>query len=243
MKGIIVDEDEDEDDDGGGGGNDEQIARLKKSLFHLVPYTYILIVKAEIRFRQGPPSLSLSPLSSFYTSTSFLLLLLLLLAYTIANILKLHPTYRILSPIREPSMTTADVLRLPSPRRNRAQARGPVAPPQSGPLPILSTSSHTYVPPKRRILTPQDLEIFQSSPTHDLLVNFVISLNTSILDKPLSYDLGEVDSIITSLLGVLDKIEDLVKKNPRVDNGGSRFGNEGFKHFYDSLEKVYHLQS
>lgn len=135
-------------------------------------------------------------------------------------------------------MTTASVLRLPSPRRNRAQARNPVAPPQSGPLPVLSISSHTYITPRRRILTPQDLELFQTSLTHDLLVNFVVSLNTSILDKSLSYNLGEVDPIITSLLQVLDKIEDLIKNNPRVDNGGSRFGNEGFRHFYDSLEKV-----
>src|SRR5437762_8320439 len=75
---------------------------------------------------------------------------------------------------------------VPAPRQSRLQDRAPAVPPKPSPLSIPAKDSITFKPPKRRILTQEDLEIFQSSPTYRLLVNFVLALNEALLDTPLS---------------------------------------------------------
>ena len=41
-----------------------------------------------------------------------------------------------------------------------------------------------------------------------------------------------------ALLGVLDRIEELAKEMPPVDNKASRFGNPAFRTFYDKVSEV-----
>ncbi|EPS45173.1 hypothetical protein H072_839 [Dactylellina haptotyla CBS 200.50] len=137
------------------------------------------------------------------------------------------------------SSAGVDALKLPAPRKPR-QDRTPAIPPKpSAPLALPSKSTLEFTPPIRRIVTPSDLELFHASPTYRLLVDFVLSLNGACLDRSLktklSYD--EEAPVIKAMLDVLKKVENLVKENPREDNGGSRFGNQGFRNFYDALEK------
>ncbi|KAK6530125.1 Serine/threonine-protein phosphatase 2A activator 2 [Orbilia ellipsospora] len=133
----------------------------------------------------------------------------------------------------------ADALKLPAPRKPR-QDRTPAIPSKpSAPLSIPSKSSLTFATPIRRIVTPSDLELFHASPTYRLLVDFVLSLNEACLDKSLKNSLSYEDEtpVIKAILDALKHVERVVKENPRVDNGGSRFGNQGFRDFYDALEK------
>ncbi|KAF3932224.1 hypothetical protein ABW20_dc0110307 [Dactylellina cionopaga] len=137
------------------------------------------------------------------------------------------------------SAAAAPGLKLPSPRKPR-QDRTPAIPPKpTSPLTIPPRSTISFTTPIRRIVTPSDLELFHSSPTYQLLLTFILSLNEACLDKSLKRRLSYEDEapVIKAMLDSLRKVEKLVKENPRVDNGGSRFGNQGFKDFYDALEK------
>jgi serine/threonine-protein phosphatase 2A activator len=43
---------------------------------------------------------------------------------------------------------------------------------------------------------------------------------------------------VTAVLSVLDKVEQIARDTPPVDNSGSRFGNPAFRTFYDKVEEV-----
>ncbi|KAF3203129.1 Serine/threonine-protein phosphatase 2A activator [Orbilia oligospora] len=136
--------------------------------------------------------------------------------------------------------TTSSPLKLPTPRKPR-QDRTPAIPPKpTGQLTIPEKATLSFTTPIRRIVTPADLDLFHASPTYSLLLNFVLSLNEACIDKSLKSGLSYEDEtpVIKAILDVLKEVEKLVKENPRVDNGGSRFGNQGFRDFYDALEKV-----
>ncbi|KAK6332884.1 Serine/threonine-protein phosphatase 2A activator 2 [Orbilia brochopaga] len=135
--------------------------------------------------------------------------------------------------------TPAADLKLPAPRKTR-QDRTPAIPPTpSAPLTLPDKLSIPYTTPVRKIVTSADLTLFHESPTYRLLLDFVLSLNEASLDRPLSSGTKDEDElpIVKAILEVLARVEKLVKSNPRVDNGGSRFGNQGFRDFYDALEK------
>ena len=43
---------------------------------------------------------------------------------------------------------------------------------------------------------------------------------------------------MTAVRGVLDRVEELAKATPPVDNKASRFGNPAFRTFYDKVQEV-----
>ena len=43
---------------------------------------------------------------------------------------------------------------------------------------------------------------------------------------------------MTAVLGMLDRVEELAKATPPVDNKASRFGNPAFRTFYDKVQEV-----
>ncbi|PGH13986.1 hypothetical protein AJ80_06126 [Polytolypa hystricis UAMH7299] len=122
-------------------------------------------------------------------------------------------------------------LRQSSSRQNRDP------PPTTPKLPAPpSLESNEYFPPVSRVLSPQDLETFLSSPTNTLVQAFIFNISDSVRCKPVS-SVADVPSspIILNILSILDSIEALVDKIPSLDQGGSRFGNPAFRSLFDDL--------
>lgn len=94
--------------------------------------------------------------------------------------------------------------------------------------------SPTYIVPTKRILSKEDHALFLESPTHRLVLNFVTDLNTSVLNRPNSYNCP-VSSFLQNILSVLDNVEAVFKACPPEEQGLSRFGNKGFQKFYDQI--------
>ncbi|KAH6671257.1 hypothetical protein B0J14DRAFT_595654 [Halenospora varia] len=120
-------------------------------------------------------------------------------------------------------------------------------PPPSNPLPVPETpnlpsppdaSTLSFQKPTRRILSPQDHELFLTSPTYKLLLAFVFGLTDSVVDTPVSAVRdGDLSPSVRVILEILDKVEDVVKRSPPEDQGDSRFGNRGFRDFIDLAAK------
>lgn len=139
--------------------------------------------------------------------------------------------------------------RLPKlqPRRRNPPASNPLPVPETPKLPPpLETTHLTFKRPTRRILSPKDHEIFLASPTYDLLLAFVFGLAESVVDTPISAVLkDDLSPAVTTTLRILEQVEDVVKRSPPEDQGGSRFGNKGFRDFLDLAAKeqsLWHTQ-
>ncbi|KAL8687104.1 MAG: hypothetical protein Q9218_006633 [Villophora microphyllina] len=119
------------------------------------------------------------------------------------------------------------------------------APPSQNPLPVPETpslppppdlSNFSFHEPTRRILSSHDHELFQASPTYDLLTSFVFSLSEAAADKKISsIDLAEVPDVIHHLCSLLSLVEETIIRCPPADQGGSRFGNPAFRDFLDTI--------
>lgn len=127
------------------------------------------------------------------------------------------------------------------PRRRPSPASSVLPVPETPKLPPpLDTSHLTYQRPTRRILSPKDHDLFLTSPTYDLLLAFVFGLADSVLDTPVSAVLKEETSpAVTTILAILDKVEDVLRRSPPEDQEGSRFGNKGFRDFLDLAAKEH----
>ena len=144
-----------------------------------------------------------------------------------------------------PSLST----KLPklTPRKRRAPPSNPEPFPETPELaPPPAKGSFRYTTPVRRILSPRDHEIFQTSSTHALIVSFIFNLADSAKDTPISAvsDHG-VHPIVQQVLEVLSKVEDVVRISPPEDQEGSRFGNKGFRDFLDGVgarHKAWHQE-
>jgi serine/threonine-protein phosphatase 2A activator len=123
------------------------------------------------------------------------------------------------------------------------------APPAANPLPVPETpnlpsppepSTLKFQKPTRRILSPKDHELFLSSPTYKLLLAFVFGLTDSVVDTPVSaVKDSDLSSAVKTVLGIFDKIDDVIKRSPPEEQGDSRFGNKGFRDFIDLTAKEY----
>ncbi|KAG0635873.1 hypothetical protein HOY80DRAFT_1024763 [Tuber brumale] len=111
------------------------------------------------------------------------------------------------------------------------------------PLPLLcpsppQPSGISFQHPVRRILTPADLALFQSSQTYILITSFIRDLNNSVLNLPLSHPAPR-PAIVDELISVLDAVGAIVDRNPAEEAGGSRFGNAAFRGFYDEVGEKF----
>lgn len=124
------------------------------------------------------------------------------------------------------------------PRRRRAAPENPTPFPETPSLPpLVDSSSLDFKVPKRRILSPKDHEIFLSSPTYKLIQAWVFGLSEAIVDTPISaVNEAELSAPVKTILGILDRAEDLVRQSPPDDQGGSRFGNKRFRDFVDNVK-------
>ncbi|CAG8976621.1 hypothetical protein HYALB_00002137 [Hymenoscyphus albidus] len=133
--------------------------------------------------------------------------------------------------------------RLPKiePRRRQAPPSNPLPVPETPDLPSPpDPATISFQKPSRRILSPQDHELFLSSPAYKLLLAFIFGLTDSVVDTPASAVRdGEVSPSVTKLLAIIDKVEDVVNRSPPEDQGDSRFGNKGFRDFLDLADKEH----
>ena len=101
-----------------------------------------------------------------------------------------------------------------------------------------SVSDLTFNHPTRRILSPNDHEIFLNSTSYQLVLSFVFSLNDSVQDRSVSaVKEADLSPVVKSILEVLDEVDSVIKLCPPEDQEGSRFGNKAFRDFIDALEQ------
>ena len=131
--------------------------------------------------------------------------------------------------------------RLPKlqPRRRHPPPANPVPVPETPSLPPPPNASELRPQkPSRRILSAEDLDLFLASPTYKLLLAFVFSLADSVVDTPVSAISNDpLSPAISSILSILDKVEDVARRSPPEAQGDSRFGNRGFRDFVDLLSE------
>ncbi|KAH8722729.1 hypothetical protein GQ44DRAFT_711534 [Phaeosphaeriaceae sp. PMI808] len=136
-----------------------------------------------------------------------------------------------------PSETTPLSLPKLVPRKRASTRDTPTAPPPPTPsLPApQSLESHVYVVPSRRILSPEDHELFLKSKTCPLVEAFVFGIADSVRDRAISSvkDTEKTD-VITKILDVLGEAEKILEQCP-PENTGSRFGNPVFRTFLDKV--------
>ncbi|KAJ7476996.1 Phosphotyrosyl phosphatase activator [Mycena galericulata] len=95
----------------------------------------------------------------------------------------------------------------------------------------------SYQIPSKAILTPGQLEYFQTCPTHTEVLAYIDALNDAVVGVKLSDECPQSDGV-TAVLSILDAVEATARSIPPMDNAASRFGNPAFRTFYD---RVYEL--
>ncbi|KAE9405622.1 Phosphotyrosyl phosphatase activator [Gymnopus androsaceus JB14] len=94
--------------------------------------------------------------------------------------------------------------------------------------------STSYQPPRKALLTPAQLEWFQTSETHRTIVDYVEALNEAVVGAKLSDNVHE-SAVVQAILSILDRVEGIANAIPPVENSASRFGNPAFRTFYDRV--------
>jgi serine/threonine-protein phosphatase 2A activator len=123
------------------------------------------------------------------------------------------------------------------PRKRASTRDAPSAPPP--PTPSLPAppplSSHTYIHPTRRILSPEDHQLFLHSPTCTLVEAFVFGIADSVRDRAISsITPSEKRAVIDKIVAILGEAEKVLERCPPEDTG-SRFGNPVFRTFLDEI--------
>ncbi|CCM02008.1 uncharacterized protein FIBRA_04083 [Fibroporia radiculosa] len=92
----------------------------------------------------------------------------------------------------------------------------------------------SFHPPRKVILTKEQLEHFQASEAHKNIISYIETLNAAVVGVKLTDDCVESPGV-KAVVAVLDQVEEIAKATPPVDNKASRFGNPAFKTFYDKV--------
>ncbi|KZF23667.1 Phosphotyrosyl phosphatase activator [Xylona heveae TC161] len=127
-----------------------------------------------------------------------------------------------------------------TPRRRQTPSANPLPVPETPALPPPSSAAENqarkYIKPTRRILSHKDHDLFLQSSTYELLLAFVFNLSDSVRDTSRStVEKQPLVPEVERILGVLDSVEEVINKCPPEEQGGSRFGNPGFRVFLDAL--------
>jgi serine/threonine-protein phosphatase 2A activator len=126
------------------------------------------------------------------------------------------------------------------PRRRQASAsqqssdQPPETPELSPPGNVISSQFRV---PSKRIISPRDLELFQKSPTYNLILAFIFGVSDSVRERKVS-DISAASKehpTISSILSILDDLESTLKAHPALETG-SRFGNPIFRSFIDDVK-------
>ncbi|KAI0049899.1 Phosphotyrosyl phosphatase activator [Auriscalpium vulgare] len=91
--------------------------------------------------------------------------------------------------------------------------------------------------PAKAILSKEQLAAFQQSETHRSLVAYIETLNDAVVGVKLTDPCAESPAVL-AVLDVLDRVEQLAKDTPAVDNKASRFGNPAFRTFHDKVDEA-----
>lgn len=91
--------------------------------------------------------------------------------------------------------------------------------------------------PRKKILTKDDLTLFQTSAAYADYTAFIEQLNSSVQGKKIEADVIQSPVVIT-ILSILETLEQWSVDIPPVENKLSRFGNSAFRDFYDKVAEV-----
>ncbi|KAI4704329.1 hypothetical protein J4E81_001395 [Alternaria sp. BMP 2799] len=130
------------------------------------------------------------------------------------------------------------------PRKRAPTSREPPSapPPPTPSLPAPpNLERHTYTRPSRRILSPEDHQLFLKSKTCTLVEAFVFGIADSVRDRSISSIKDEeVTDTVKTVVQILSEAEKVLDRCPPEDTG-SRFGNPVFRSFLDEVEAVLPL--
>ncbi|KAH9947843.1 hypothetical protein B0H21DRAFT_691162 [Amylocystis lapponica] len=98
-------------------------------------------------------------------------------------------------------------------------------------------SESPFTTPRKVILTKEQLEAFQASPTHQQIVSYIATLNDAVVGVKLTDACAESPGV-TAILDVLGQVEEIARGVPPMDNKASRFGNPAFRTFYDRVAEA-----
>ena len=125
------------------------------------------------------------------------------------------------------------------PRRKPPPTQAALPTPATPPLPP-SPKLHDwrFEQPIRRIISAQDHELFEKSPTYSNILSFVFLFSEAATDKKISdVSLASSPQIIKKLLSVITTLSQMIEAYPPADQGGSRFGNSSFRSFLDAVQE------
>jgi len=100
---------------------------------------------------------------------------------------------------------------------------------------VAMSASSSFTPPRKVILSKEQLEHFQVSQAHQDIVAYIQSLNDAVVGVKLA-DECSASPGAEAVLRVLDGVEEIARATPPVDNKASRFGNPAFRTFYDKVQ-------
>ncbi|OAK95606.1 Phosphotyrosyl phosphatase activator [Phaeosphaeriaceae sp. SRC1lsM3a] len=148
--------------------------------------------------------------------------------------------YTMTQPEVPPPPPPADLSnRLPKlvPRKRATTRDAPSAPPP--PTPALrappALEGHVYVKPSRRILSPEDHQLFLKSETCTLVEAFVYGIADSVRDRAISsIKPTERTEVVDKIVAILGQAEAVLEQCPPEDTG-SRFGNPMFRTYLDQV--------
>ncbi|KAL1948423.1 hypothetical protein VTO73DRAFT_12498 [Trametes versicolor] len=100
----------------------------------------------------------------------------------------------------------------------------------------LATSTG-FFPPRKIILTKEQLEAFQQSKTHETIVGYINALNAAVVGVKLT-DECPVSPGVQAVLDILERVAETARGIPPVDNKASRFGNPAFRTFFDKISEI-----
>jgi serine/threonine-protein phosphatase 2A activator len=126
------------------------------------------------------------------------------------------------------------------PRKRASTRDAPSAPPPpTPPLPApVKLEGHEYIRPSRRILSPEDHQLFLKSETCTLVEAFVFGIADSVRDRAISsIKPSEKTEIVDKIVNILGQAEETLSRCPPEDTG-SRFGNPVFRTYLDEVDQA-----